>query len=87
MVEYAIVAEDYNLLNKIKDYSIKNFLMDKNCPKINFKGVQNMFINCCMRTQVHMRALGGPILKKCFQNFPPDPYITLYICKTENPGV
>ena len=32
-------------------------------------------------------ALGGPILKKCFQNFPPDPYITLYICKTENPGV
>ena len=26
-------------------------------------------------------------LKKCFQNFPPDPYITLYICKTENPGV
>ena len=31
--------------------------------------------------------LGGPILKECFQNFPPDPYITLCICKTENPGV
>ena len=31
--------------------------------------------------------LGGPILKKCFQNFPPDPYITLYLWRTENPGV
>ena len=31
--------------------------------------------------------LGGHIFQKCSQNFPPNPWITLYICKTENSWV
>jgi len=32
MIEYALIANDTNLYNKIKDYSIKNFSFDTNCP-------------------------------------------------------
>ena len=32
MIEYAKIADDKALFNKIKDYSIKNFLGDTNCP-------------------------------------------------------
>ena len=54
----------------------------------NPQGMGTFFISDFLQIMGHPSGvcrLGGPILKKCFQNFPPDPYITLYICKTENP--
>ena len=47
MVEYAVIAEDYNLLNKIKDYSIKNFMNDKNCP-ISYEPSGTDFLSPCL---------------------------------------
>ena len=33
MIEYALIANDTNLYNKIKDYSIKNFSFDTMTPE------------------------------------------------------
>ena len=45
----------------------------------------SLYLNISISMYLYL--LGGAILKKCFQKISPDPYITLYICKTENPGV
>ena len=47
MVEYAIISEDYKLLNRIKDYSIKNFMMDKNCP-VSYEPSGTDFLSPCL---------------------------------------
>ena len=68
MVEYAIVAEDYNLLNKIKDYSIKNFMMDKNCP-VSYEPSGTDFLSPCLAEASLMSSI---LNENDFNNFKKD---------------
>jgi len=47
MIEYAKVANDEELLNKIKSYSIKNFLGDRNCP-VSYEPSGTDFLSPCL---------------------------------------
>ena len=47
MIEYAKIAGDKKLLNKIKKYSIKNFFGDTNCPT-NYEPSGTDFISPCL---------------------------------------
>jgi len=47
MIEYAQIADDKALFNKIKDFSIKNFLGDINCP-VNYEPSGTDFISPCL---------------------------------------
>jgi hypothetical protein len=47
MIEYAKIADDKALFNKIKDYSIKNFLEDTNCP-VNYEPSGTDFLSPCL---------------------------------------
>ena len=47
MIEYAKIADDKALFNKIKDYSIKNFLGDTNCP-VNYEPSGTDFLSPCL---------------------------------------
>ena len=47
MIEYAQIADDKALFNKIKDFSIKNFLGDINCP-VSYEPSGTDFISPCL---------------------------------------
>ncbi len=47
MIEYALAAKNEKLLNKIKEYSIKNFYGDINCP-INYEPSGTDFLSPCL---------------------------------------
>ena len=47
MIEYALVAKDDILINKIKEFSIKNFYNDINCP-INYEPSGTDFLSPCL---------------------------------------
>ena len=47
MIEYAEIANDKKLLNKIKEYSIKNFMGDINCP-VNYERSGTDFLSPCL---------------------------------------
>ena len=47
MIEYALVAKDDTLINKIKEFSIKNFYNDINCP-INYEPSGTDFLSPCL---------------------------------------
>ena len=47
MIEYAKIANDIALLNKIKDYSVKNFLGDTNCP-VSYEPSGTDFLSPCL---------------------------------------
>lgn len=47
MIEYATIAEDEKLMSKIKEFSINNFLKDKNCP-INYEPSGTDFLSPCL---------------------------------------
>ena len=47
MIEYATIAEDEELMSKIKEFSINNFLKDKNCP-INYEPSGTDFLSPCL---------------------------------------
>ena len=47
MIEYAKIAGDKKLLNKIKEYSVKNFFVDTNCPT-NYEPSGTDFISSCL---------------------------------------
>ncbi len=47
MIEYAKIADDKALLEKIKEYSIKNFLGDTNCP-VNYEPSGTDFLSPCL---------------------------------------
>ena len=47
MIEYAIIANDIDLLNTIKEFSIKNFLKDTNCP-VNYEPSGTDFLSPCL---------------------------------------
>ncbi len=47
MIEYAKVADDKTLFNKIKDYSIKNYLEDTNCP-VSYEPSGTDFLSPCL---------------------------------------
>jgi len=47
MIEYAQIADDKALFNKIKDFSIKNFLGDINCP-VKYEPSGTDFISPCL---------------------------------------
>ena len=71
MIEYALVSEDIKLYNKIKEYSIKNFLPDKNCP-VAYEPSGTDFLSPCLAEA----ALMSTILDKedfnvWFKNFLP----------------
>jgi len=71
MIEYALVSDDIKLYNKIKEYSIKNFLPDKNCP-VAYEPSGTDFLSPCLAEA----ALMSTILDKedfnvWFKNFLP----------------
>ena len=71
MVEYALVSDDVKLYNKIREYSIKNFLPDKNCP-VAYEPSGTDFLSPCLAEA----ALMSTILDKeefniWFKNFIP----------------
>ena len=47
MIEYAVESDDINLLNKIKDYSLKNFLNDQDCP-VKYEPSGTDFLSPCL---------------------------------------
>ncbi|MAW08989.1 MAG: hypothetical protein CBD60_01675 [Flavobacteriaceae bacterium TMED200] len=47
MIEYAKIANDDLLFNKIKEYSIKNFLGDTNCP-VSYEPSGTDFLSPCL---------------------------------------
>ena len=47
MIEYALVAKDDILINKIKEFSIKNFYNDINCP-ISYEPSGTDFLSPCL---------------------------------------
>ena len=47
MIEYAQLADDKALFNKIKDYSIKHFLGDTNCP-VGYEPSGTDFLSPCL---------------------------------------
>ena len=47
MIEYARVADDKALFNKIKEFSIKNFLGDSNCP-VSYEPSGTDFLSPCL---------------------------------------
>ena len=47
IIEYAEIANDKKLLNKIKEYSIKNFMGDINCP-VNYEPSGTDFLSPCL---------------------------------------
>ena len=47
MILYSKVANDKILFNKIKDYSIKNFLGDTNCP-VSYEPSGTDFLSPCL---------------------------------------
>tara|TARA_B100000287_G_scaffold118174_1_gene110089 strand:- start:3245 stop:4330 length:1086 start_codon:yes stop_codon:yes gene_type:complete len=47
MIEYALAAKNEKLLNKIKEYSIKNFYGDINCP-VNYEPSGTDFLSPCL---------------------------------------
>ena len=47
MIEYAIIANDIDLLNKIKEFSVINFLKDTNCP-VNYEPSGTDFLSPCL---------------------------------------
>ncbi len=59
MIEYSIVANDNLLFNKIKEYSIKNFLGDINCP-VQYEPSGTDFLSPCLAEA----ALMSQILEK-----------------------
>ena len=59
MIEYSIVANDKLLFNKIKEYSIKNFLGDINCP-VQYEPSGTDFLSPCLAEA----ALMSQILEK-----------------------
>jgi hypothetical protein len=71
MIEYALIANDTKLYNKIKDYSIINFSPDINCP-VNYEPSGTDFLSPCLAEA----ALMSSILEKkefneWFENFIP----------------
>ena len=71
MIEYALIANDKKLYNKIKDYSIINFSTDINCP-VNYEPSGTDFLSPCLAEA----ALMSSILEKkefneWFENFIP----------------
>ena len=59
MIEYSIAANDKLLFNKIKEYSIKNFLVDVNCP-VQYEPSGTDFLSPCLAEA----ALMSQILEK-----------------------
>ena len=59
MIEYSEVANDKSLFNKIKEYSIKNFLGDINCP-VKYEPSGTDFLSPCLAEA----ALMSQILEK-----------------------
>ena len=59
MIEYSILANDKLLFNKIKEYSIKNFLGDINCP-VQYEPSGTDFLSPCLAEA----ALMSQILEK-----------------------
>ena len=59
MIEYSIVANDNLLFNKIREYSIKNFLGDINCP-VQYEPSGTDFLSPCLAEA----ALMSQILEK-----------------------
>ena len=47
MIEYSILANDKTLFNKIKNYSIKNFMGDTNCP-VSYEPSGTDFLSPCL---------------------------------------
>ena len=71
MVEYALIADDYKLLNKIKDYSIKNFMLDTNCP-VNYEPSGTDFLSPCLAEASLMSyILNESEFNNWFKNFIP----------------
>ena len=71
MLEYAILANDNKLYNKIREYSIQNFLSDVNCP-VSYEPSGTDFLSPCLAEA----ALMSNILDKnefniWFKNFIP----------------
>ena len=71
MIEYALIANDTKLYNKIKDYSIINFSPDINCP-VSYEPSGTDFLSPCLAEA----ALMSSILEKkefneWFENFIP----------------
>ena len=56
MIEYALIANDTNLYNKIKDYSIKNFSTDTNCP-VNYEPSGTDFLSPCLAEAALMSSI------------------------------
>jgi hypothetical protein len=56
MIEYALEANDINLYNKIKDYSIKNFTPDTDCP-LNYEPSGTDFLSPCLAEAALMSSI------------------------------
>ena len=71
MIEYATLVKDDVLMNKIKDYTIKNFFGDKNCPT-NYEPSGTDFLSPCLAEASLMSfVLNKPEFNKWFYNFIP----------------
>ena len=56
MIEYSKIANDTELFNKIKEYSIKNFQGDKNCP-ISYEPSGTDFLSPCLAEAALMSSI------------------------------
>ena len=71
MIEYALIANDTNLYNKIKDYSIKNFSFDTNCP-VSYEPSGTDFLSPCLAEAALMSSiLEKKEFNKWFKTFIP----------------
>jgi hypothetical protein len=71
MIEYAKVANDIKLYNRIKDYSIKNFQGDINCP-VTYEPSGTDFLSPCLAEAALMSLLleNGEFNKWFYKFFP-----------------
>ena len=53
MIEYAKIADDKVLFERIKEYSIKNFLSDINCP-VEYEPSGTDFLSPCLAELVNV---------------------------------
>ena len=86
------IKEVYHSLEPVRPkFSFWNFFWCLKKAYIAIKKNGKRFVDCFWLhfslMQLYIYRLGGPFFTKLSQNFCPDPWITKYTYKTDNPGI